>query len=187
MGSLPPPVEAGEEVAKPRKLGRLRKAGPVENAPPNRTAAPASPGQLGGKPAQGAVDGDQEAPESPAVPEEEAAAAGDSAAAASPSRLASLLQWLSVRPILPARRAPACASLAFSHFHRCLQHVSVHLYAAHPSARDRRRRLTTATVKASSSRSLRRKRRTRRTGSTATMTRRTSWSSASCGAPRRVL
>ena len=89
VGSLPrPAASAGEqEVAqKPRRLGRLRKAGALENAQPNR-AAGASPAQLADTDAQQAADGDQQAVgrSGQALSSPAAATAGDGGEAAAPS------------------------------------------------------------------------------------------------------
>lgn len=130
MASLPPLAEAGEEVVKPRKLGRLRKAGAVENAQPNRAAAPASPGQLGGKPAQDAVECNQEGHGSPAAPGEDAdAAASDGAGAASASPQASMLQCVSAcSSSCPA--SPACCFAAL--MSRALCFRCKHILGAFP-------------------------------------------------------
>ncbi len=130
VASLPPLAEAREEVVKPRKLGRLRKAGAVENAQPNRAAAPASPGQLGGKPAQDAVQCDQEGHGSPAAPGEDAdAAASDDAGAASASPQASMLQCVSAcSSSCPA--SPACHFAAL--MYRALCFRCKHIVGAFP-------------------------------------------------------
>lgn len=111
--SLQAPADVEEEVVKPRKLGRLRKAGAVENAQPNRAAAPASPGQLGRNAAQATSDGDLTAPRRPAAPEEEAVVAGDTAAAPSGCQASALQQGILVSQPSSARWSLSVADMCY--------------------------------------------------------------------------
>lgn len=77
VASLSAPVDDGEVVIKPRKLGRLRKAGAaLENAQPNHAPAPASPGQPAAK-ERGQAESLHESPSSAVEQQGRAAAAGE--------------------------------------------------------------------------------------------------------------